>query len=116
MPRSIGGLDRWTEAEDEILKANLETPLSRLAPLIPGRTPNAIQQRQHRFRHADAREEKPPVKEAGEYIETLSAYFIDQPGCLDIWLKWNGYFTCRELCRDMKATPLGIVTLLCEAK
>jgi hypothetical protein len=58
----------------------------------------------------------PAVKEPGEYLETLSAYFMAYPECVEIWLRWNGYVTYRELCRDMKTSPLGVVTLLCEAK
>lgn len=86
----------------------------KLTELLPGRTPQAIGNM--RLRHcpqplASVRAQ-PAVREPGDYVETLSAYLVDEWECLEIWLRWNGYSHHKELGRDR----LGWVTLLCTAK
>ena len=105
----------WSQAEQEIIEAHKGEPLEDLMRMLPGRSESAVRNAQYR-RPGVKRTEKYEVKAPGEYLETLSAYFVDEPGCLEIWLRWNGYITGRELNRDMKVSALGIVTLLCEAK
>lgn len=113
----------WSDAELAILRDNPHVPTSSLKALLPNRSSTAIGNKRKWFSDNPVKCEGTPVnpeepvrRDAGEYIETLSAYFVDHGECLEIWLRWNGYFTCREICRDYKASPLGIVTLLCQAK
>ena len=113
----------WSEAELAILEANPHLTTQALMTMLPGRTATAVGNKRKWFSVAPVKcdgtpvnAEPPPLKAEGEYVETLSAYFVDYEDCLDIWLKWNGYITCRELCRDMKVGAFGIVTLLCQAK
>lgn len=84
-----------------------------LTELLPGRTAQAIGNVRARQSHyQDSGLPDFPVKDPGDYVETLSSYLVDEFECLEIWLKWNGYATCRELTRDER----GWVTLLCTAK
>ena len=111
----------WEDAELAILHAHPEMSTRELTAWLPGRTARAIGNKRKWCSEDPVKPEVtplevPPVKPPGEYVETLSAYFAQDCECLDIWLKWNGYVTCRELCRDMRGAPLGIVTLLCTAK
>jgi len=106
----------WTDAELEIVRVHHRLPFPELHAMLPGRSDKAVYQARVRAREEETGKEKPPVKEPGEYLETLNAYFVQHGECLEIWLRWNGYVTCRELCRDMTASPLGTVTLLCLAK
>ncbi len=113
----------WSEEELEVLRAAPRSVTSReLASQLPGRTLSSVANVRIRLREAggepvyDGRAEEPPVKDAGEYLETLSAYFYQHTECVEVWMRWNGYVTYRELCRDMGASPLGVVTLLCQAK
>lgn len=78
-------------------------------PLLPGRSLQAI--RDALSKAAVKAREKPAVKQPGRYIETLAGYLTDEADALEIWLRWNGYVTCRVLSRD----PAGWVTLLCTA-
>ncbi len=118
---TAGRRGHWTEAELAILEANPHLTTRDLAARLPGRSPQAIGNKRKWFSDDPVKcqepvDEKPAVKEPGEYLETLNAYFMKHPECVAIWMKWNGYITYRELCRDMKASPLGVVTLLCQAK
>lgn len=111
----------WTDKELAILAAHPELSTRDLAARLPGRSPQAIGNKRKWHSEDPVKTyvtppEVPPVKPPGEYLETLNAYFTDHAECLEIWLRWNGYITCRELCRDMRGSPLGVVTLLCEAK
>jgi hypothetical protein len=109
--------ENWTPGELEVIAANPGLTSPQLAELLPGRTVSAIGKRRcYNGNYRSKPEDHPAVKEPGEYLETLTAYFADHFDCLEIWLRWNGYATCRELSRDMKASPLGVVTLLCTAK
>ncbi len=121
--RSRGEYRPWSEEELEVLRAAPRSVTSReLASQLPGRTLSSVANVRIRLREAggepvyDGRSEEPPVKKPGEYLETLSAYFMEYPEYVEIWMRWNGYVTYRELCRDMGASPLGVVTLLCQAK
>jgi hypothetical protein len=109
----------WTDAELEIVRLHQHLPFAELHAMLPGRSDKSVYQARVRARQ-DAgeleRAEQPEVKEPGEYLETLNAYFAGHAECLEIWMRWNGYITYRELCRDMAASPLGTVTFLCEAK
>jgi hypothetical protein len=118
-----GNYTAWTEEELEVLRAAPQSVTSReLATQLPGRSLSSIANLRIRLRESGGHAtyggtaETPEAKEPGEYVETLNAYFYQHTECVEIWMKWHGYVTYRELCRDMKASPLGIVTLLCEAK
>lgn len=112
--KSWGKGSTWSEEELATLREHPELSASKMSALLPGRTSQAIgNMRMRRFPTDLVREHaQPPVKAPGDYVETLSAYLTDEFECLHIWLKWNGYATCRELQR----TRLGWVTLLCTAK
>lgn len=109
MSRAIGGADAWTPEEMEVLRANPHLTAKQLAELLPGR--NAASVGNKRWQQKEARE-KPPVKNPGDYIETLSSYLVDEFDCMEVWAKWHGYAAWRELSRD----SFGWVTLCCTAK
>jgi hypothetical protein len=104
----------WTDAEKEIILANPAMSAPRLMALLPSRSTQAIgnMKRQLLGHKSEVPVDEPMVRPAGDYVETLSHYLVDEWECLAIWLKWNGYHTYRELCRD----PRGWVTILCTAK
>lgn len=100
----------WSAEDLAIVVSNQGMPMDELRALLPGKTKSAIAN--IRYRHVEV----PAVKPAGDYVETLNAYFVDYWDCLSIWLRWNGYAYYRELSRDMNIGILGIATLLCTAK
>jgi len=113
----------WSEAELAILAAHPDLSTKDLAARLPGRTPQSIGNKRKWFSEDPTKCEGTPTipdvpasKEPGDYLETLSPLLVDDFDCLDIWLRWNGYATCRELCRDLKVGAFGLVTLLCTAK
>jgi hypothetical protein len=108
----------WTDEEIALVRQHRDEPVAIIAALLPHRSVSAIKNVKYRVLDIldHGKTEQPPVKAAGDYIETLSAYFVDDWECLSIWLKWNGYHAYRELSRDMGVGALGIATLLCTAK
>lgn len=112
MPRAVP----WSDEELAIVAANPARTAVSLMPELPGRSAQAIgnMRRSLGVRSAPIAVE-PPVKPAGDYVETLSAYLVEDFECMQIWLKWNGYASYRELNRDMKGV-FGYVTVLCTAK
>lgn len=86
---------------------------SNLAQLLPARTGQAVgQMRRYLGQTAVSQAEMPPLKKPGDYVEILADYLVDEFDCMEIWLRWNGYSSYRELHR----TRAGWVTLLCTAK
>lgn len=84
-----------------------------LAALLPGRSGRGVGNiRRTLGQHAVKQVDEPAVKEPGDYVETLACYLVDEFDCLEIWMRWNGYSSYRELSR----THAGWVTLLCTAK
>jgi|SRR5580693_2073341 hypothetical protein len=106
----------WSEEELEIVASNPAMTAVALMPQLPGRSAQAIgnMRRSLGVRAAPPAVE-PPVKAAGDYLETVSAYLADDFECMQIWLKWNGYASYRELNRDLKGM-FGHVTILATAK
>ena len=107
----------WTDAELEILFAHPGLTARELCKFLPGRSPQAVgNMRARRMGHRGGRGAvlavTPVSKAAGEYRETLSSYLVDDFECMEIWLKWNGYASHKELSRDER----GWVSLLCIAK
>lgn len=107
----------WTDDELRVLEENPEMSSQRLAGLLPNRTPQAIGNKRNQTfgNRGNAFTAEPPVKPAGDYLETVSAYLVDDFECMQIWLKWNGYASYRELNRDLKGM-FGYATVLCTAK
>lgn len=103
----------WSEAELAVLKANPDLTSRELTKLLPGRTGQAIGNM--RLRHCPNPKtdlDQPVIKPPGDYLELLAAYLVDDFECLEIWARWNGYASYREISRD----ELGWVTLVCQAK
>lgn len=114
--RSRGAL--WTEEELAVIDAHPELTSPELQSLLPNRTAQAIgnvRARRSPCTKAGSPEELPPVKEPGEYVETLSSYFVAQFDLMEIWLKWNGYSSYRVLC-EIRDKAFGHTTILCTAK
>lgn len=107
--KSWGRGNIWSEEEKQFIRDHPELSISQLAILLPERTTQAVGNMRKRL---ELNEEGPPVKPAGDYLETLAAYLVDEFDCMEIWAKWNGYASWRELSR----TRFGWVTLLCTAK
>jgi hypothetical protein len=111
----------WTDAELAIIRDNPHLSTRDLMARLPGRTPQAVGNKRKHFstdpqKCQEELHHEPMVREPGEYIETLSVYFMQHAEYMEIWLRWNGYITYRELCRDMGVGVFGIATILCEAK
>jgi hypothetical protein len=104
----------WTEAELEIVRGNPGLPPADLAALLPGRSKYAATQARFRVSGGSTgpAAQRPAVRPPGRYRATLADLLVDEPGLLDIWLKWNGYARARETGRDGR----GWVTLLCTAE
>jgi hypothetical protein len=104
----------WTDEELEIVRGNPDLAPADLSALLPGRSKYAATQA--RFRAAGGSTgpsaQHPAVKPPGAYPAVLADLLVDEPGLLDIWLKWNGYARARETGRD----ECGWVTLLCTAE
>jgi hypothetical protein len=107
---------RWSGDELDFIRDTMDRPVSEVASAL-GRSEASVEQARTRSRHG--REEAvaavPLVKSPGEYIETLSAYLVDDWECMEIWMRWNGYAAYRELSRDPGGV-FGHVTVLCTAK
>lgn len=108
----------WTDEEIGVVRGHRDERAEDIVKLLPGRSVSAVKNVKYRVLDIldHGRTEKPRVKPAGDYVETMSAYFADHWDCLAIWLKWNGYSHHRELSRDMTVGALGIVTILCTSK
>lgn len=100
----------WTQDELAIVSAHLdEMPGDIQEKYLPGRPASAIRNKWYELKRAEVR---PAVKAPGDYLEVLAAFFTDEFDCMEIWLRWNGYASCRVLSTD----ALGWSTLLCTAK
>jgi hypothetical protein len=103
----------WSEAELDLIRANLSLSPIELAKLFPNRTLAACSQARFRL---DGRKPPKPVEyavhEPGDHVEHLADLLVDDWECLAIWLKWNGYASSREASRSLN----GWVTLICTAK
>ena len=105
----------WMDAEIEILRAHSDLSSADLVAYLPQRTAQAIGNlRTRRFGSPLHEEDKPTpaVKAPGEYAEHLADLLVDNWECLEIWLRWNGYASGREVSRSLN----GWVTLICTAK
>ena len=103
----------WTEEELQLIRENPGMSSANLAALMPNRSGRGVGNiRRTLGQSAPKQEDKPAVKAPGDYVETLSAYLVDEFDCMEIWLRWNGYSSYRELSRD----HAGWVTILCTAK
>jgi hypothetical protein len=103
----------WTEDELSFIRSNPQMTPRELSEVLTNRTLNACAQA--RFRLDGRKPAKPDeylVKEPGEYAEHLADLLVDDFECLEIWLKWNGYVSGREVSRSLN----GWVTLICTAK
>lgn len=101
--------DVWTEAELAVIRAHSRDDFTRLYELLPERSPSSIRNKHYHLHNSKT---APLVRHPGDYVEILSSYLVDEWECLEIWLRWNGYATCKEMSRDRH----GWVTLLCTAK
>lgn len=113
----------WSDAELAVLRDNPHLSTSALKARLPNRSAMAIGNKRKWFSDNPVKCEGTPVnpeepvnKEPGEYIETVSALIADDFELMEIWTRWNGYASWRELSRDMRAQAFGIVTILCTAK
>lgn len=103
----------WSLDETEFVLAHPELSDKELSALMRGRSWQAI----HNLRCRQAKSygpesEQPAVKAPGDYVEHLASYLVDDFECMEIWTRWNGYSSFRELSRDDR----GWVTVLCQAK
>lgn len=107
----------WEPWELELLRASRYARTRDLMERLPGRTMPAIREARRRIWEVagEHRGDEPLVRAPGDYLETLSAYLLDDWECTRIWMKWNGYAGYRELTRDMSSV-FGWVTVLCTAK
>lgn len=107
------GGEPWTDDELTILREHPELSASEMTKLLPRRSVPAIgNMRMRRCPQPKARAgAQPLVREPGDYVEVLAHHLTDDFECMEIWLRWNGYTSYRELGRHM-----GWVTLLCVAK
>lgn len=115
-PNSAPKGEFWSDEDKVFVQQTMDLPVAEVAETL-GRSRQSIEQARTRLRHgrAQAGKDEPPVKSAGDYVETLSACLVDDWECLSIWLRWNGYHTYRELSRDPKGV-FGYVTIICTAK
>lgn len=102
----------WSDAELQVIRDNPDMTAEELTALLPGRTLQSIGNKRWTNRNIEV----PPVKEPGNYIESVSALIADDFELMGIWCKWNGYAAWRELSRDMTVGAFGIVTAVCAAK
>lgn len=113
----------WSDAELAILRDNPHLPTSVLKARLPNRSSMAIGNKRKWFSDNPVKcegtpenPEVPPTKDPGDYIETLSSLLVEDFECMEIWCKWNGYASWRELGRDMGVGAFGVVSVLCTAK
>lgn len=111
----------WTADELAILAANPGMTTKALASMLPERSVQAIGNKRKWYSDDpqkcddDVHAQKPPVKPPGEYEEVLGVPLVEDFECMEIWMKWNGYASYREIGRDMEGV-FGQVFLVCEAK
>lgn len=106
----------WSDEDLEFVRSNMELPVNEVAAAL-GRSPHSIEQVKTRLKHGreKAPVEVPAVKNPGDYLETLSSYFVGQFDLMEIWCRWNGYSHYRVLCETSHGI-FGVSTLVCTAK
>lgn len=105
----------WSEEELVILASHPELSAADMVNYLPHRTPQAIGNMRGRHCPPDKDTVERPqyaAKPTGHYPEMLADLLVDDFECFEIWLRWNGYTSAREVSRNLH----GWVTLICEVK